>query len=229
LSAYALNQASPAPVRWNAETLEHYLRFGFEVSHGAARGPMAEVTNDLHAVPQQDIHAMAVYLATQTGEARPPSAKVEQQQAKQDQRGKGSAAQSADSGAAITRASGAPAADEGETIYLSACAGCHEGPRAMPFGGMDLALSSGVAGPTPANLFNVVLYGLPAAGAARVPIMPGFAAVMTDSQLAALARYLRAHFTDREPWQDVEQSLQAARSSARAGTTMQRSQNEAQH
>lgn len=217
-TAYALNEASPAPVRWNAETFEHYLRFGFDQSHGTARGPMAEVANDLHAVPQQDIHAMAVYLAAQIGEAKLPSAKVEQQQGGQNQRGKTSAASSADSQAAVSRTNGTPSSDEGAMIYVSACAGCHEGPRAMPFGGIDLALSSGVAGPTPTNLFNVVLYGLPAAEAARVPVMPGFAAVMTDSQLVALARYLRAHFTDKEPWQNVEQSLRAARSSARAAT-----------
>jgi len=154
-TAYALNDASPAP-RWNAETFEHYLRFGFDQSHGTARGPMAEVANDLHAVPQQDIHAMAVYLAAQIGEAKPPSAKVEQQQAGQN-RGKTSAANSADSQAAVSRAGGALSSDQGAIIYLGACAGCHEGPRAMPFGGIDLALSSGVAGPTPTNLFNVVL------------------------------------------------------------------------
>jgi hypothetical protein len=82
---------------------------------------------------------------------------------------------------------------------------------------------------------------LPAAEAVRVPVMPGFAAVMTDSQLVALVRYLRAHFTDKEPWQDVEQSLRAARRSAQAAIvrsapsvrlnppgTAQRPQNEAQ-
>jgi mono/diheme cytochrome c family protein len=241
-TAYALNQVAPAAVRWNAETFEHYLRFGFDASHGAARGPMAEVAKDLHAVPQQDIHAMAVYLAAQIGEAKPASAKVEQQQMGQNQRGKANVANSADSQAAVTRAGGTPPADEGAMIYLSACAGCHEGPRAMPFGGIELALSSGVAGPTPSNLFNVVLYGLPAAGADRAPIMPGFAAVMTDGQLTALARYLRARFTDKEPWQDIEQSLRAARSTARAASvrsapsdrlsppdTMQRPHNEAQH
>jgi mono/diheme cytochrome c family protein len=89
----------------------------------------------------------------------------------------------------------------------------------MPFGGIDLALSSGVAGPDPNNLFNVVLYGLPATGAAPTPIMPGFAAAMNDAQLVALARYLRAHFADKEPWNDVEKSLREARSAARGAAT----------
>jgi mono/diheme cytochrome c family protein len=198
--------------------LEHYLRFGFEENHGAARGPMAEVANDLHAVPDGDIHAMAVYLAAQIGEAKAPSAAIEQQRAEQNRRGAAGAANSADSQATVTRAEGTASNDEGAAIYVSACAGCHEGPRAMPFGGIDLALSSGIAGPSPANLFNVVLYGLPAADTTPAPIMPAFAAAMNDRQLTALARYLRAHFTDKGPWPDVEQTLQAARSTARAGS-----------
>jgi mono/diheme cytochrome c family protein len=244
-TAYALNAASPAPVRWTAEPFEHYLRLGFDEDHGAARGPMAEVANDLHAVPEgdirADIHAMAVYLAEQIGEAKPPVATIERQQTRQNQRGVAGAANSADSQASVAHTQDASSAGEGAAIYVSACAGCHEGPRTMPFGGIDLALSSGIAGPSPANLFNVVLYGLPAADTSRAPIMPGFAAAMNDSQLTALARYLRGHFTDREPWPDIEQSLRAARSPARAGTvrsapsvrlisadTMQRPQNEAQ-
>jgi mono/diheme cytochrome c family protein len=121
----------------------------------------------------------------------------------------------ADSQAAVTRTTDN---DQGASIYVSACAGCHEGPRAMPFGGINLALSSGIAGPNPTNLFNVVLYGLPAADAAHAPIMPGFAAAISDAQLIALARYLRAHFTDKEPWRDMENSLREARSAARAAT-----------
>jgi mono/diheme cytochrome c family protein len=80
-------------------------------------------------------------------------------------------------------------------------------------------LSSGIAGPNPSNLFNVVLYGLPAADAAHAPIMPGFAPVISDAQLVALARYLRSHFTDKEPWSDLENSLREARNPARGATT----------
>jgi len=215
-TAYALNAGSPAPVRWSVDSLAHYLAFGFEASHGVARGPMAEVASDLHSVSEPDILAMAVYLADQgAGPAHGPSGKVERQQAAQGERGKTGAANGADSQAAVTNATDD---DQGASIYASACAGCHEGPRAMPFGGINLALSSGIAGPSPNNLFNVVLYGLPAADAARAPIMPGFAPAMSDAQLIALARYLRAHFTDKEPWRDVEASLREARSAARGAT-----------
>jgi mono/diheme cytochrome c family protein len=239
-TAYALNAASPAPVPWTVETFENYLRHGFEQSHGVARGPMAEVADDLHAVPQQDIHAMAVYLAAQDEQALQPAQIASREQTLQNQRGKAVAASSGDSQASVAHTDGTTQADTGASIYFSACAGCHEGSRAMPFGGIDLALSSGIAGPSPANLFNVVLYGLPAADSSRAPIMPGFAATMNDVQLAALARYLRAHFTEKAPWNDVEHVLREARNSARAGSvrsapsdrlsppgTMQQPQNEA--
>ncbi len=127
-------------------------------------------------------------------------------------------------------------------IYAGACAGCHEGPRALPYGGIDLMLSSGITGPSADNLVNVVLYGLPAAEAARAPIMPGFAGAMSNAQVIALARYLRARFSDAGPWTDIAKSIHDARSRARAAaasrptvvepassTSDKQAHNEAQH
>jgi mono/diheme cytochrome c family protein len=249
-TAYALNEASPAPVPWTADALTNYLQRGFDDSHGVALGPMMEVANALRGAPPQDIRAMAAYLATQldhTGASRSAVAPIEKAQ---NQRGKVTADNSADSQAVASHADD-KSDDEGATIYVSACASCHEGPRAMPFGGLNLGLSSAIAGPNPNNLFNVVLYGLPAAGASRAPIMPGFAGTMNDAQVLALARYLRSHFTDKNPWSDIEGSLRDARSGERAATvrsapnidltptaamqtgtktdTIKRSSNEAQH
>ncbi|MGB8633377.1 MAG: cytochrome c [Xanthobacteraceae bacterium] len=250
-TAYALNEASPAPSPWNADALTNYLQQGFDDSHGVALGPMTEVANALHGVPPQDIRAMAAYLAAQVDHAGTARSAVAPMEKTQSERGKTIADNSADSQAVFSQAND-KSNDEGASIYADACASCHEGPRAMPFGGLNLALSSAIAAPNPNNLFNVVLYGLPAAGAARAPIMPGFANTMNDAQLLALARYLRSHFTDKTPWNDMEASLRAARSDQRAATarsapnidlapidtmqtgttqtgTMQRSSNEAQH
>jgi mono/diheme cytochrome c family protein len=164
----------------------------------------------------------------------------------QQKRGQASAANSADSqvdaiGASPpgpTKSDGTN--DEGALIYTGACAGCHEGPRAMPYGGIDLALSGGISAPSAQNLVNVILYGLPAAEAAHSPIMPGFAASLSDGQVAALVRYLRSRFSDQPPWTDIDASVRAARkarqtvnpapSSEAALPQMQRtSDNEAQH
>jgi mono/diheme cytochrome c family protein len=216
-TAYALNASSPAAVPWTAETLAHYLHQGFAPTHGVARGPMADVTADLRTVPQQDVQAIASYIAAQAGVARAPAPEVQQQIGVETQRGKATAPQTADSQADVA-AQQTNNNGQGAEIYAAACAGCHQGPRAMPYGGIDLALSSGITGPSARNLVNVVLYGLPAAEGAANPIMPGFAAALSDQQLVALAAYLRQHFSDRQAWRDIDKTVQDARSAARAGS-----------
>jgi mono/diheme cytochrome c family protein len=219
-TAYALNAASPAPIAWSADALYKYLHDGFQEEHGVARGPMAQVVGDLGAVPDQDLRAIAAYIAAQMADAAPGSHAAEQVRT-QAGRGEAVAAASADSQADTMNPGSANGADEGALIYAAACAGCHQGPRAMPFGGIDLALSSAISGPSADNLVNIVLNGLPAVASVRSPIMPGFASVMDDDQLAALARHLRARFTDKGPWSDVETNVRAARSAQRAGTKQQ--------
>src|SRR5437879_9092264 len=44
-NAYALNEASPAPVPWDADSLRFYLKNGWHDAHGVARGPMAAVVD----------------------------------------------------------------------------------------------------------------------------------------------------------------------------------------
>ena len=212
-TAYALDKTSPAPLPWNVDALAHYLGHGFDNLHGVARGPMAQVTTNLHSVPDSDVHAIATYTAAQIN-AGAPSPNVVQQALTQSQRGTQVAPTSAGSQTSTVRG-GDQKGDEGAMIYAATCSGCHQGPRAMPFGGIDLALTSGIGAPTAANLINVVLNGLPATEASRAPIMPGFANAMNDSQVAALAQYLRAHFTDKGPWTDIEDALHKARDAAR--------------
>jgi mono/diheme cytochrome c family protein len=215
-TAYALDASSPAPVPWNADALNQYLGRGFQEWHGVARGPMAAVADNLGSVPQDDVRAIATYVAAQTGNVGPVQKLVAEQVEGQAARGKAVAPMSADSQADTLGTAGTNSSDEGAVIYASTCGGCHEGPRAMPYGGIDLALSSAIGAPSADNLVNIVLYGLPAAEAGRNPIMPGFAAAVSDAQLVALASYLRAHFSDKGPWNDVDRSVRDARNSQRA-------------
>lgn len=245
-TAYALNRSSPAPVPWTESALARYLRDGFDPLHGAARGPMEEVTQDLRQAAPADLRTLAAYLVAQAENRRALTPQVAGAVQLQQKRAQASAANSADSQADAIGASppGRTNTDitneEGALIYTGACAGCHEGPRAMPYGGIDLALSSAISGPSAQNLVNVVLYGLPATEVAHRSIMPGFAASLRDGQVAALARYLRGRFSDQPPWTDIDESVHAARnarqtvspapSSERVSPQMQRtSENEAQH
>src|SRR4051812_37547172 len=62
--APALNDASPSPVPWTREDLHTYLRTGIADSHALTAGPMAEVIHDLRRVPDEDVRAIATYIAS---------------------------------------------------------------------------------------------------------------------------------------------------------------------
>ena len=209
--AYALNVDSPAAVPWTEQSMTTYLQQGWHAQHGIARGSMAPVVGNLASVPEADARAIAHYVVGRMGA---PSAERRDQAAKALDRarpaGPGSRPTAGDSQAVPP---GQGAAAEGRAIYAAACAGCHEAGRPLPFGGLHLALSTGITGPTPGNLLNVVLDGLPASAGERAPIMPGFRCTLDDRQLAMLAQYLRADFGGGRPaWDNVAAAVGAARS-----------------
>lgn len=202
-TAYALNQSSPAPVPWDGRALLGYLRHGWSAEHGMARGPMVPVIDNLAAVPDADLKAMALYMTSILGQ--PSAARRRAGEALLTRvYGSGSRSDARTETAADTHGQGA-------LIYQSACAPCHDGGRPLPYGGINLALSTGPSGPTPRNVINVVLWGLPAASEQRAPIMPGFTNTMSDSQLAALLAYVRAKFSDQPAWTGIDNEIRAAR------------------
>src|ERR1700692_3535069 len=70
-TAYPINAQSPAPVPWDADALFAYLRYGWHLDHGVARGPMAEVVSNLSGVPDSDVRAIATYMAGVFGPPAP--------------------------------------------------------------------------------------------------------------------------------------------------------------
>jgi len=194
--AYAINAQSLAPVPWDADALFAYLRDGWHPDHGVARGPMAEVVSNLSSVPPSDIRAIATYMAGVFGAPTPDrkrqgEAVLAQVRSPSAQAPKGDAA--------------------GAAIYAAACATCHETGRTLPYGGVNLALSTAIAGPDPRNVANIVLSGVRPVEGERSPIMPGFAGSMNDGQVAALLNYLRARFSNQPAWTDVEKTVEDAR------------------
>ncbi|MCA1451640.1 cytochrome c [Bradyrhizobium sp. BRP22] len=194
--AYALNDRAHAPVSWNAESLYAYLRNGWHPDHGTARGPMAEVVSNLSTVSDRDVRAIAIYMADISGAPKPES----------------------DRGAVLAQVEPASAQADaaGAAIYAAACASCHESGRPLPYGGVNLALSTAVTSPDPRNLANTVLSGVAAVAGERSPIMPGFADSMTDAQVTSLLNYLRARFSKEQPWTGVEKTVADARRSQTA-------------
>ncbi|WP_213290190.1 cytochrome c [Bradyrhizobium sp. sGM-13] len=190
--AYAINDQSRSPVPWTADALFTYLREGWHPDHGTARGPMAKVVSNLSSVPASDVRAIAVYTASVSG--TPTSGRT------------------GPSDDALARAKMASQTNPvGASIYTAACASCHEGGRPLPYGGVDLGLSTSISSPDPRNLANVVLSGIDAVEGERSPIMPGFAASMNDDQASALLNYLRARFSDQPAWADLKKTIADAR------------------
>jgi mono/diheme cytochrome c family protein len=195
-NAYAINAQSPAPVPWDADALFSYLRRGWQPDHGVARGPMAEVVSNLAEVPDDDVRAIATYMAEVFGAPSP----------ERKRRGEEVLAQLKSPPAPAPQGDGTGAA-----IYGAACAGCHETGRALPYGGVNLALSTAISGPDPRNAANIILSGVRPVEGERSPIMPGFADSMTDAQIAALLNYLRARFGHQPVWAGIEKTVADAR------------------
>ena len=196
-TAPALNAASPAAVPWTAERLYDYLRTGSSALHGVAAGPMAPVVQNLAAVPDADLKAIAAYVASVAG--TPGKERLEQAD-KVVARAKGEA---------VPRTAGPTT---GGVIYAGACAQCHgEAGRAPLTPALNLALSSTVRANTPNNLIRVILDGLRPIDNTHGAIMPGFGSVLGDKQVADLVDYLRAGFTDRPAFAAVDPVVRAAR------------------
>ncbi|MGR7997166.1 molybdopterin cofactor-binding domain-containing protein [Xanthobacter sp. ZOL 2024] len=193
--APALTALSKAPIPWTEAELFSYLRTGFSRFHGTAAGPMAPVVEELAALPDADIRAMATYLASFSGPV--PADPVAQAAALQ----------------AEATASLRPLDSLGGRLYEGACAACHAESGPTLFGVRPaLALNTNVHAARPDNLIRVILDGIPKPAARDLGDMPGFRDSFDDGQVAALVRYLRAKFAPNAPaWSGVDEAVALAR------------------
>src|SRR6202012_3593079 len=131
-NAYAINARSPSPVPWDTAALFAYLRQGWHSDHGVARGPMAEVVGNLSSVDESDVRAIAVYMSSVYGS--PTQDRIRQ----------------GDEVLAKAKSPAAPPSQTdatGASIYAAACATCHESGRPLPYGGVNLGLTTAISGP----------------------------------------------------------------------------------
>lgn len=222
-TAYPINQDSPAPVPWTADSLAFYLRHGWHPAHGVSRGPMAEVTGNLAGLPDADVVAIAAYVADRMG--TPTAERLRRGEDLQALVPRLSADAGTPPGASLPAADGLarpPAADSGraggdergEAIYRAACATCHESGRPLPFGGLPFALSTAVNASTPQNIINVTLFGLPPGDGTVSAVMPAFGGALSDADMVALLRHLRGRFSEQPPWDGLERLVADTRSGA---------------
>jgi mono/diheme cytochrome c family protein len=203
--ASSLTETSPAPVPWSADALYDYLRRGHEQRHGIAAGPMTPVVHNLSGVAEDDVRAIAVYVASRM--QRPESATAGVAEAVVV------AAKEREASAATATTSGnAASAVDGADVFTGACAICHgAGPASLSAAPVALGLTTSINAPDPRNAIHIVLEGLWPEPGAKGALMPGFAGELTDRQVIALVDYLRARFTDRPAWSDVPERVRELR------------------
>ena len=195
--APALTALSRAPVPWNAAEFYRYLRTGHTQQHGIAAGPMGSIVKELGNVPDEDIQAMATYLASFT----PPVSEAE-------------SAERAKQVVLSAQKSATDLLGPGQRMFKGACASCHhdgDGPTLLGVN-TPLALNSNLHSERPDNLIRTILHGLREPASPDIGFMPAFRYSLDDTQIATLTAYMRSRYAPGAPaWRDVESTVSRLR------------------
>lgn len=200
--APALNTLSKAPIPWTEDSLYAYLRTGYSPLHGVAAGPMAPVVHGLSQLPDDDVRAMAHYLATLAAPDHATASQA-QQAAVLEQR-------SRDNEAVMLL--------PGERLFEGACAACHDSRDGPPLFGArpSLALNTNLHSDLPDNVIQVLLHGVDDPALPSMGYMPGFKDSLNDRQLEDLLVYMRQRFApDKPAWGNLPDKIKTLREAPR--------------
>lgn len=208
---------------WSEDRLAAFLMTG-HTDVAVAAGEMSKVVSrSLSHLPRDDIYAMIAYLAavppvaSQAPDGAPPEAAGVTPPLTVAQAEGGIAAE------AVGSQPWAGATDDGTwsemlghgtsdgaTLYQSACASCHgiDGQGSAGLEHPSLRLVGGVAAPQAATLVQVIANGVDRSVGDTHVLMPAFRDSLDDTQIAALATYVRARFGG------IEDAMDAGRVSA---------------
>lgn len=184
---------------WSEADLVSYLGKGHAIDKAQAAGPMAEaVDNSLRHLNDADLKAMAVYLKTvpavhQAADTQPPGTWGKPVSDLEDVRG---VAWPADA----NQLSGAQ-------LYDGYCATCHQAKgQGASDGGLPSLFHNTALGRTNTNnLVMVMLDGVHRQADTPDMLMPGFADLLTDQQVATLGNYLLKQYGNANATVTVEQ------------------------
>jgi nicotinate dehydrogenase subunit B len=200
--APALTAMNPSPVAWREADFFHYLRHGYTDFHGVASGPMAQVVRNLQAVPDADLQAMAVYLAS----LQTTAPLDDSQQTAQAQQ------------VVQLAAASAPLPSAAQRQFEGSCGACHHdgsGPQLLGVN-QPLALNGNLHSSTPDNLVQVIQSGIQQPPSQRVGFMPGFKDSLSEAQMLDLVGWMRQRFAPDKPAWSQAQIREALRQSAKA-------------
>lgn len=164
---------------WDEEKLFTYMRTGLAPGLAAASGPMAEVVHSLSDLPDADIRAMSVYLASLVAPA--PTAAMQT--------------------ATATATAAPPLPGFASRLFESACASCHEPALdgMVTAAQVSLSASAAIRAPTPEGLRTVIREGITAPSGLNLRDMPSFRKEFSEDELNQLARYVRARYAPDLP------------------------------
>jgi nicotinate dehydrogenase subunit B len=150
---------------------------------------MAPVVHELKALPDSEIRAMAVYLATLNAPISPADIEARRQQV-----------------VSATASTLHPATSAAARLYEGACAVCHEPGGALTVNlGPPLGLNTNLHADRPDNFLRAVIDGITRSAHGA---MPAFRNTLDDGQIADLAHYARQRFAPSRPaWQNLEQTI----------------------
>ncbi|HEY9133326.1 MAG TPA: cytochrome c [Dyella sp.] len=170
---------------WSDEDLTSYLRTGHAEGRGSASGPMAEaVENSLQYLKPDDIAALVTYLRGVPSHSGKDPITID--------------AKAAPALASNDAAPGGDSADGnqlGLRLFEGACASCHQwNGKGQQTAYATLLGTRGVNDPSGGNITQVILHGSKWRVADQDVYMPAFGKAYSDTEVAALANYVIAHF-----------------------------------
>jgi mono/diheme cytochrome c family protein len=185
-----LNSNSIAAHKWTVDQLTEYLSTGWDRLHGAAAGPMADVTYNLAQAPTQDVRAISEYIASLSAQS---AAEIIAPAPRDGHRVPGASAETV-------------------ALYTGACANCHNDRNDVgPSKAISLSLSSAVRETGSANAVRVILQGIEPQPGSPGAYMPAFKAMLSDEDVGSLVQYVRARYTNQPQWTDIRQEISKAR------------------
>lgn len=202
----ALGPASLAAIPWDQDAYVNYLFDGWDENHGIAAGPMVPVIDHNFGQEEDDVFAMATYLAALT--TPPAAADIEAAVAAADKLD-----WQADERPGGPNAPTDQAMLRGEKLFFEQCADCHKArvAKAQP---VSLALTPTVRAPDARNVAHIIINGLTPPRGSVQRSMPGQSRSVSDADIADLLAYMRWRFTDLPAWTNIPDAVAEARRGA---------------
>ncbi len=190
---------------WSDAQIAEYLTTGHVDGHASASGPMGEaVAHSLQFLDPQDVAALVVYLRTVPAkegkhpvdvDPAPAPAMASTNAAPGGDDAPGAAAP----GSGASGADAAAGATEGLKLFEGACASCHQwngSGQQSPYAGLlGTRAVNDVSG---TNATQVILQGVKLRIGKQDVFMPAFGSAYSNTEVAALANYVIAHFGGKQ-------------------------------